>query len=58
MLVDSGTASKASENAKQNENTKYKESVAHMSEVHLDSDSMYHVLESDDYQMTVVNLLI
>ena len=50
VLADSDTASTASENAKQNKNTRNKESVAPMSEVHLNSDAIYHVLESDDYQ--------
>ena len=49
VLVDSGTDSTASENGKQNKNTRNKESVAPMSEVHLDSDAVYHVLESYDY---------
>ena len=51
MLVDSGTAGIASQNDKQNENAGNEESPAPMSEAHLDSDPVYHILECDNYQM-------
>ena len=47
VLVDSNKAGIASQNDEQNKNA----GVAPMSEVHLDSDPVYHILECDDYQM-------
>ena len=49
VLVDSGTTDIASQNDKQNGNAGNEESLAPMSEVHLDSDPVYHILECDDY---------
>ena len=49
VLVDSGTTDIASQNDKQNGNAGNEESVAPTSEVHLDSDPVYHILECDDY---------
>ena len=51
VLVDDGTTGIASQNDKQNENAGNEESLVPMSEVHLDSDPVYHILECDDYQM-------
>ena len=50
-LVDSGTTGISSQSDEQNENAGNKESVAPMSEVHLDSDPVYHILECGDYEM-------
>ena len=51
VLVDSGTASTASQDDEQNKNAGNKEIVAPLSEVYLDSDPVYHILECGDYQM-------
>ena len=49
--LDGGTASTASHNDKRNEHAGNKESIAPMSELPLDSDPVYHILECGDYQM-------
>ena len=48
VLVDGGTTGISSQNDKQNENAGNKESVALISEVHLDSDPVYHDLDCSD----------
>ena len=50
-LVDSDTTGISSQSDEQNENAGNKESLAPMSEVHLDSDPVYHILECGDYEM-------